>query len=196
MVHPHHHQVQRRNSRKQCLAYPPWLSDLQMVSIEIWLENELPGLPKNTGVIIHCLRVLWKALARPNHYNITTIHVYTYFWCQSASVTGTCYRSHRASQVVAFGCSLSYVFNISWSLIGSYSVTELSIFVFGSAPQSQSIHMSANPSSMYITVVTKHSLGILTWVTSQTHGKTWLEFAQQSHKRCLKEDEGGKMLKT
>ena len=49
MIHPHHHQVQRRNSRKQCLAYPPWLSDLQMVSIEIWLENKLPGLPKNTG---------------------------------------------------------------------------------------------------------------------------------------------------
>ena len=173
MIHSHHHQVQRRNSRKQCLAYPPWLSDLQMVNIEIWLENKLPGLPKNTGVVIHCPRVLWKALARPNHYNITAIYVNTYFQCRSANVTGACYRSHRASQVAAFGCSLSYVFNISWSLIESYSVTELSICisVFGLAPQSQSIHTSANPSSMYITLVTKHSLGILTWVTSQTMGK-------------------------
>jgi hypothetical protein len=27
MLHPHHCYVQRKNGRKQCLAYPPWLSD-------------------------------------------------------------------------------------------------------------------------------------------------------------------------
>ena len=31
-------------------------------------------LPKNTGVITHCLKVLWKLLMRPNYYNITVIY--------------------------------------------------------------------------------------------------------------------------
>jgi len=88
------------------------LQDLQMVTTEVWLENKLPGLPKNTGVIVHCPQVLWKTLTRPNYYNITVIYINTCFRAERAeicaSVTGACYKSHTASQVAAFGCSLSY----------------------------------------------------------------------------------------
>jgi hypothetical protein len=108
MLHPHHHQVQRRNGRKRCLACPPWLSD-HPVGCHL---HELPGLQKNTGVIVHCPRVLWKTLTTPNYYNITVLYVNTCFrgWRSGicASVTGACYASHTASQVAVFGCSLSY----------------------------------------------------------------------------------------
>ena len=62
------------------------LQDLQMVTTEVWLENKLPGLPKNTGVIVHCPQVLWKTLTRPNYYNITVIYINTCFRAERAEI--------------------------------------------------------------------------------------------------------------
>ena len=44
------------------------------------------SLPKNTGVIAHCLKVLWKFLMRPNYYNITVIYSNTCFWANLLQV--------------------------------------------------------------------------------------------------------------
>ena len=138
MLHSYRSQVQRRKGRKPCLTYPSWLSD-HPVCCHLWnrltkhndhrdttrpndmlsdVFDALSGtntnaaedrLPKNTGVIAHCLKVLWKFLMRPNYYNITVIYMFLSKFV--ASVTGTCYASHTASQVAAFGCGLLYHFD-------------------------------------------------------------------------------------
>jgi hypothetical protein len=94
----------------------PWDPlDLQMVTAEVWLGNKLPGLPKITRVIVHCQGVLWEASARPNYYNIIVIYMFLMLKggiC--ASVMGASYTSHTVSQVVVFGCCLSY-----WILVSN-----------------------------------------------------------------------------
>ena len=125
ILHPHHHQESVplesmcryaihliKSYMSSSLDLLCDLLDLLMVTTEVWLGNRLPGLPKNTGVIICCLKVLWKTLKRPKYYNITIIYVNTCFWYKCgriyASVMGACYTSHMVSQVAVFGYSLPY----------------------------------------------------------------------------------------
>ena len=180
ILHPHHSQVQRRNGRKltprgyQILQFSfLWPLDLQMVTTEVWLENKLTGLPKNIGVITHCLKVLWKRLTRPNYYDITVIYINTFFSANLLQVLQVaCYASHLASQVEVFGCSLSYE-----------DITT-------KAPKMVTLHTCENQA--FLTYKFSHCISFEKWLTelltvSQTILKSLYQvIVVQNTNKCLK----------